>query len=122
MDVEAVHAVVALLQEGFRRIGDAARRPAQGDDVGTALGGFEAGQVGEFGQAAQGLAVRAQGIGAADHAEALAIRRGKGRFHHAGTDIAKTVDGERKLFHMHSFGKKPGGSRTAARKTFLLCR
>ena len=25
-------------------------------------------------------------------------------------DIAETVDGESKLFHMHSFGKKPGAA------------
>lgn len=62
------------------------------------------------GQATQGMALRAQGFGTADHAEALAIRGGKGRFHHTGTDIAETVDGESKLFHMHSFGKKPGAA------------
>ena len=110
VDVEAVHTIVTLLQKSFRRFRDAARRPAQGDDVRAALGSFQAGQIGKFGQATQGMALRAQGFGTADHAEALAIRGGKGRFHHTGTDIAETVDGESKLFHMHSFGKKTGAA------------
>ena len=37
------------------------------------LGSFQAGQIGKFGQATQGMALRAQGFGTADHAEALAI-------------------------------------------------
>ena len=110
VDIEAVYTIVTLLQKRFRRVRDAARRPAQGDDVRAALGSFQAGQIGEFGQAAQGLALRTQGFGTTDHAEALAIRSGKGRFHHTGTDIAETVDGKGKLFHMHSFGKKTGAA------------